>query len=367
MKRKITFMICFIILSLCICSCKVNKVDAKTPQIDTVITIDTDENGKIKNESPVGPAKDIGDNKEVFEDKTGVIDETVKKQVSYDNTLLDGEEENSVLMVVNTDSRVRRAPSTDADIYKTLGRGTEIKMIDDDGKWCSVVLDGGKYYISRELLSSPSDKRGYLVVIDAGHQRKGNSQKEPIGPGASEMKAKVTSGTAGKASGLNEYELNLEVSLKLQKELESRGYSVIQIRTTHDVDMSNAERAKVANDNNADAFIRIHANGSEDKSRHGAMTICQTKSNPYNASLYEKSKSLSENVLDELVKSTSCKKEFVWETDSMSGINWCQVPVTIVEMGYMSNPDEDILMASEDYQWKIVKGIANGIDKYFNN
>ena len=211
-----------------------------------------------------------------------------------------------------------------------------------------------------EDILEPEDK--ILVVIDAGHQEKGNFEKEPIGPGAEETKPKVAGGTRGCVTGVPEYQLTLEISLKLGEELEKRGYEVLYTRTSNEVDISNAERATIANDANADVFIRIHANGSENSSVQGAMTICQTKNNRYNGNLYEQSKELSEKVLDHLVESTGCKKERVWETDTMSGINWCNVPVSIVEVGYMTNPEEDRLLNDEVYQEKIVQGIANGID-----
>ncbi len=211
----------------------------------------------------------------------------------------------------------------------------------------------------------PTQPPQKLIVIDAGHQQKANYGKEPVGPGATELKSKVSSGTQGVVTGLPEYVLNLLVAEKLRDILESRGYEVVMVRTAHDVDLSNAQRAQVANDLGADAFIRIHANGSDNPDTAGILTICQTPNNPYNSDLYSQSRKLSGLVLDAMAAATGAKGLYVWETDTMSGINWCAVPVTIVEMGFLSNPREDQLLSTEAYQQKIATGIADGIDAYF--
>lgn len=206
-----------------------------------------------------------------------------------------------------------------------------------------------------------------VIVLDPGHTAKISNETEPLGPGATEQKAKDAIGTHGTSSGLMEYELTLTVAEQLEKELEVRGYTVRMTRTDSDQMLSCRERAEIANEANADVFLRIHADGSEDSTANGAMTICITPENPYIPEEYEKSRLLSEDVLDAFVSATGCRKRKVWETDSMSGNNWSKVPTTLLEMGFMTNPQEDQLMSSADYQQKMVQGMADGIDRYFED
>lgn len=212
----------------------------------------------------------------------------------------------------------------------------------------------------------PKRVTGILICIDPGHQAHGNKGKEPVGPGSKTLKKKVSDGTAGKWSKLSESELNLAVSLKLRKILEKRGYQVIMTRETQDVNITNIQRAKMANEAKADVMIRIHANSSGSQGLQGAETICITKKNPYPArKTYKKSKKLAKLVLENFVAATGAKRRKIWETDTMTGLNWSEVPAIILEMGYMSNRTEDLKFAKAAYQKKMARGIANGIDAYF--
>lgn len=279
---------------------------------------------------------------------------------------------------------VRTAPSTDGDPAMQLADGVELDRIGYNDEWSKVSIKGETYYVYSKFVkaegaaSSGDDSsteestqetsnvgEGKLICIDAGHQATPNTDTEPVGPGAEDKKAKVSAGNTGVTTGTEEYELNLEVALKLQSALEARGYTVKMIRTSNDVDISNAARAELANSDKADAFIRIHANGSTDTNASGVMTVCQTKDNPYNADIYDSCKRLSADVLSGMAAATGANSEGVWETDSMSGINWCKVPVTIVEIGYMTNSEEDQKLVTSDYQNLLAKGIADGIDAYF--
>ena len=204
-----------------------------------------------------------------------------------------------------------------------------------------------------------------LVVLDPGHSSDVAQGTVPLGPGSKERKAADSLGTRGVETGVYEYELTLTISKKLKKDLESRGYKVLMTRTKNTGTYSCVERADVANRNKADAFVRIHANAYKDPARTGAMTICIKKTNPYCPETYVKSQLLSAKILNTYFKVVGCRREHVWETDTMTGNNWSKVPTTLIEMGYMTNPEEDRLMQTPEYQAKMVQGIADGIDAYF--
>ena len=205
-----------------------------------------------------------------------------------------------------------------------------------------------------------------VIVIDPGHSSQIPDGQVPLGPGSDEMRDADNYGAVSVTNGLHEYELVLDVSLRLKDKLEARGYKVVMVRTTNSGKYSCVDRAKVANDNNAALFLRVHANAApKDHSKNGAMTICITKDNDFVSAMYKKSRLLSDLILNNYVAAVGCYNEGVWERDDMIANNWSKVPTTLVELGYMTNEREDQLMQTSAYKEKMVNGLLNGIDAYF--
>ena len=258
-----------------------------------------------------------------------------------------------------TESEASTEPDTEAP---TESEGT----VQDEqiGGMPYVAYTGEAYAGTGIAYRGSGENAKYVIVIDAGHQKHAMSETEPNGPGSEQTKAKVTGGTQGTLTGLAEHELNLRTALALRDLLVAQGYTVVMVRETAEVEISNAERALLANAAGADVNIRIHANGDADASVKGAMAVCQTPENPYNANIYDVCRALSDAVLSAYCESTGISQRSVWETDTMTGTNWASVPTTIIEMGFMTNAEDEAIMAAEDFAAKAAQGLANGIAAY---
>lgn len=206
----------------------------------------------------------------------------------------------------------------------------------------------------------------YVICIDPGHQTKGDMSQEPVAPGSSEKKFKVSWGTQGVATKIPEYELTLSASKILKKDLEQMGFKVIMTRETNDVNITNSERAIFANDNNADLVIRIHADGSDDSSTTGASLHIPSQDSQYTSKIYPESNECAK-LISLQMKQDGFKVNNIYQRSDLTGFNWSKVPVVLVEMGFMSNPEEDQKMAETSYQEKMMKSVAEGAQAYFEN
>lgn len=215
--------------------------------------------------------------------------------------------------------------------------------------------------------STEADAAGngrHVIAINAGHQLKADTGTEPIGPGADETKIKVSWGATGVASGTPEYKLNLEVAKKLRDELNARGYEVYMIRDSSDVSITDAERAKLANEN-AEIVIHIHSNADDRPEIKGIMAFYPSDKNPYVSKLSAECRNLGNAILSCMELATSAKNWGTIAHDKLTHLNWTEIPSIHLEIGYLTNKDEDLLLQTEEYQNTIVAGIAEGIELYF--
>ncbi|WP_336765708.1 N-acetylmuramoyl-L-alanine amidase family protein [Paenibacillus sp. USHLN196] len=214
-----------------------------------------------------------------------------------------------------------------------------------------------------ELPKKTDNVKKPLICIEAGHQEKANLELEPTAPGSKIMKEKVRGGTQGVQTKKAEHQLNLEVAMMLENAL-AEDFDVVMVRRTNDVDISNSERAMICNDAHADLMIRLHADGNDNSEVKGMTFFYPSSENEYTKPVAEKSKDILEVVAQNIISETGAKSRGIIPRGDLTGFNWLKVPSILIEMGFMTNKEEDVLLSNAEYQAKIVAGIKKGLTVY---
>ncbi|WP_061320533.1 N-acetylmuramoyl-L-alanine amidase family protein [Clostridium botulinum] len=212
---------------------------------------------------------------------------------------------------------------------------------------------------------SKENLKNKIIVIDPGHGSKSNLELERVSPDSDEKKIKDGGGADGVNSKTPEYLIAMDVALKLKETLQKEGYTVIMTKNKHSESLGNIERAEVGNKNNANLVIRIHADSANLEDAKGASILVPSKKG-YASEINELSKKYGDILLREMVASANMNNRGVVEREDMTGFNWSKVPVVLVEMGFLSNAEEDKLLNTEEYRIKIVQGLTKGIKKAIN-
>ncbi|MBY6799257.1 N-acetylmuramoyl-L-alanine amidase [Clostridium botulinum] len=212
---------------------------------------------------------------------------------------------------------------------------------------------------------SKENLKNKIIVIDPGHASRSNLELERVSPDSEEKKIKDGGGADGVNSKTPEYLIAMDVASKLKETLQKEGYTVIMTKNKHSERLGNIERAEVGNKNNANLVIRIHADSADLEDANGASILVPSKKG-YASEINELSKKYGGILLSEMVASANMNNRGVVEREDMTGFNWSKVPVVLVEMGFLSNAEEDKLLNTEEYRIKIVQGLTEGIKKAIN-
>lgn len=256
----------------------------------------------------------------------------------------------------------------------------------------------GQTFISQlsDLNNTEANKllKDKIICIDPGHQKNANLEQEPLFPGSKETKPKVAQGGGSftfnqiiryliKKSGgqpddsiysetsdiITESQINLDIAQFLSYRLQALGATVIMTRAEDNVNISNKERAEIANAANVDLTIRIHCDSSTDPTVSGISVQTPAIKNISKKEIYNVSKLLAQNVLDSIIKNTEDKNRGVVERDDLVGFNWAEYPTVLIECGFLSNPDwpfySRYFAEGTNYDEKMVDGIIGGIEQYF--
>lgn len=150
----------------------------------------------------------------------------------------------------------------------------------------------------------------------------------------------------------------------LKEKLETKGIQVLMTRTSQDVDMSNKERATFANDHKANLFLRLHADGSENPNQSGFAVLTPSEGSPYTKEIYKESLQISQTIVNKMRENHQVKVNGIKFRDDLSGFNWSKVPGVLLELGFMSNSEEDKKLSDPQYINSLLQSVTDSVDEY---
>jgi N-acetylmuramoyl-L-alanine amidase len=211
------------------------------------------------------------------------------------------------------------------------------------------------------VLAGPARAAAPVVVVDPGHDRLANLRTEPIGPGSATRKILDGGGTHGVVTGIREPDLTLAVSLRLRELLRRAGVRVVMTRRrTAGESMGNVARARIANRAHARLFLRVHADGAASSDARGTHTLTPALRGGWTDDVYAESRRAARLVQAELVRALRFPDRGIQERSDYTGFNWADVPVILVELGFMTNPTEDRALARPAVRQQAAVGLCRG-------
>ena len=200
-----------------------------------------------------------------------------------------------------------------------------------------------------------------LICLDPGHGTPPavGAQTEPIGPGSRVLKIKDGGGAHGEAA------VALAIAKRTRALLLARGYRVAMTRTGPTIRLGdgngNIARARFCNRRHAAVMVRIHADGSGDRSLRGVSTLVPALHRGWTDDIYGSSLRAGRLVQGAVVSSTGARNRGIVRRSDLTGFNWANVPAVLVETGFLSNPTDSRLLHTPAYQQRVARGLANGV------
>ena len=258
---------------------------------------------------------------------------------------------------------------TDADAYELslFQRWAGVEPTGQaDGATRQALLYAWRTYGNSRIPRAKLPLEGRYIGVNPGHQAHLDSSLEPLSPDkGSPKKAKVSGGTRGVVTKVYEYQQNLTIALKLRDSLEAAGARVLMARTTNDVKISNGERARMMNDAKVDVYLSLHCNGNGNRNASGLETLVPVQRGYQTGDVLAQSQKLAALMQQEEIRATGAKDGGLSKRGDLSSLNWAAMPACLIEMGYMTNPAEDKLLNTPEYQDKLVAGMVSAFELYF--